>query len=542
MTDAGRKLIPEGLNKTEDLPKIEAYFQEVCQKEPKFLLRRKLSYPGAFRRRRNRKKGGSCRDKASSADEADTPPDRFQLQPGPSGRFDLQRMKREFFFGKQEATSPPSESETNENVLIDTLQKVLYQGKSLNHQELLEKLQLHLANIEKTKMEERRKAVQFEGDITDISLLDTLRRYFARSTSREKVISDMLTDRKKLEKLYFELRQARGFMAGSRGSASGRQIWKGTYRSEDGARNISRLSGFGSSGESSSGYGIHYESTSSGSQQRMSRYYYRGKHLSDMAEEDSSTPESNTPSSPPPTVEIEPERSFSYGTQTDSLSAKSLSLLEDELKKLKLADAKENEDGSKSPPKDGAPRRSSLVDNDDVSPSVSDTIKRYLRMARKKSADGDKIDRFKRVNYDRNLRNIKAKGEITKISDDDGLDKGAQTDQSWVEAFKNLKMDYEPEIVSGVSSRSSLTEETVSPTSPTSKSFLSSGQNFLSSLLHGLHDRTSVSAGGMQKSRSSTSVVQQGSRLVAKKIWKSRSKSQSRATPSATSTWTPQVK
>lgn len=47
--------------------------------------------------------------------------------------------------------------------------------------------------------------------------------------------------------------------------------------------------------------------------------------------------------------------------------------------------------------------------------------------------------------------------------------------------------------------------------------------------------------GGMQKSKSSTSVVQQGNRLVSKKIWKTgRSKSQSRATPSATSVWTPQ--
>ncbi|XP_075211671.1 rho GTPase activating protein at 102A isoform X2 [Lycorma delicatula] len=47
-------------------------------------------------------------------------------------------------------------------------------------------------------------------------------------------------------------------------------------------------------------------------------------------------------------------------------------------------------------------------------------------------------------------------------------------------------------------------------------------------------------AGAMQKSKSSSSVVHQGTRLVAKKMWKSRSKSQTRATPTATSTWTPQ--
>uniref|UniRef100_A0A1B6E243 Rho-GAP domain-containing protein n=1 Tax=Clastoptera arizonana TaxID=38151 RepID=A0A1B6E243_9HEMI len=47
-------------------------------------------------------------------------------------------------------------------------------------------------------------------------------------------------------------------------------------------------------------------------------------------------------------------------------------------------------------------------------------------------------------------------------------------------------------------------------------------------------------AQAMQKSKSSSSVVHHGSRLVAKKIWKARSKSSSRATPSVTSVWTPQ--
>lgn len=76
MADAGRRLIPDGAhNRPEDIPKIEQYFQEVCQKEPRFLLWRKASYPGTLgfrsQRRRRQVKGGSCRTKASSADEAD---------------------------------------------------------------------------------------------------------------------------------------------------------------------------------------------------------------------------------------------------------------------------------------------------------------------------------------------------------------------------------------------------------------------------------------------------------------------------------------
>lgn len=60
MADAGRKLIPEGVqNKPENIEKIEENFQKLCQNEKKFLIwKRKLSYPGAsgsFRRRNKHK-------------------------------------------------------------------------------------------------------------------------------------------------------------------------------------------------------------------------------------------------------------------------------------------------------------------------------------------------------------------------------------------------------------------------------------------------------------------------------------------------------
>lgn len=76
-------------------------------------------------------------------------------------------------------------------------------------------------------------------------------------------------------------------------------------------------------------------------------------------------------------------------------------------------------------------RRKSSIDNEDVSQSVSDTIKRYLRMARKKSVHDGDANRFKSVNYDRNLRNIKAKGEINPPGMDEANNKAVQTLDAW---------------------------------------------------------------------------------------------------------------
>lgn len=111
MADAGRRLIPDGNhNRHEDIPKIEQYFQEVCSKEPKFLLWRKTSYPGSltFRaaRRRRHKAGGSCRTKASSADEADDSRgsnSSIRVSPPPviSSKLDLVKLKREWLLSSK---------------------------------------------------------------------------------------------------------------------------------------------------------------------------------------------------------------------------------------------------------------------------------------------------------------------------------------------------------------------------------------------------------------------------------------------------------
>lgn len=501
MADAGRRLIPEGVhNRPEDVPKIEAYFQEVCQREPKFLLWRKSSYPGALglrshnRRARTRKKGGSCKEKASSADEADELKTLVNpcggglfLTPTSSGRFDLHKLTEE----NKEA----------EDELLQQLQNLLEPkgetSKKLNHQELFDKLEKYLHDIQKQSMLKHRCDVS--PDPPQRELLDTLRRHYSRSPNRESVISNLLTDRKLLEKLYFDLRRTRGF----RGAGTAYlPEWRSGLR-----------------------HRLDEESASP---------------------EESLSPEESKVSDKPPLIEIEEINRITKSIQTLKIHQDMLKTIEEKLKKPE-------EEPSK--PQLGAPktlRRRSSIDHDDISPSVGDTIKRYLKMARKKSIDTDKADRFKTINYDKNLRNIKPKGEITMPGDDDGLNKGSQTEDSWVNVLRELKIEESwvvkedvKEVVTIVeskpsSSRSSC-ESLLSPTGSQSKGgILSSGQSFLSNLLHGLQhasDKSSVLPTAMQKSKSSTSV---GRSLVSKKIWRGRSKSQSRIPTTQPCSWTPQ--
>ncbi|XP_015593201.1 uncharacterized protein LOC107266824 [Cephus cinctus] len=577
MADAGRKLIPDGVhNRPEDIPKIEQYFQEVCQKEPKFLLWRKASYPGSVglrsHGRRRHLKGGSCRVKASSADEADDvrgPTPSFLLQATSGGRFDVTKMKREWLSGAggpgtggSTPTTPVAQrkviqEDTETKALADMLQKYLnmqgtsgadststsaprptpdtnYLSKSsepFDYQNLIDKLQQHLDLIMAPgRREETRdygsevgvpkSMLPYQGDYVHKSLLETLSRYYSKSPNREHVISDILTDRKLLEKLYFDLRCTRGFRGpratGAYTSPSGH--WRGLPRNRAGGTS---------------------------------------------AQKDSSdwTPRRRDLTSPPPLIAVQGPSTdrgpVDDGTQTDPVPRLVL-------ESLLLEKEREREDSVKASDqvKGAAGRRRSSVDNDDVSPSVSDTIKRYLRMARKKSMDADRVDRFRRVNYDRNLRNIRAKGEISKPGDDEGNSKGCQTDDNWMVNYREMSEGGEnlsdAETTSpgsrNASSRSSIDAGLGSEEPPSTPK---QHQSFLSHLLHGSNANkdkphsapgspaltSSNSAGGstMQKSKSSSSVVHHGSRLVAKKIWRSRSKSTSRVS-NQPSVWTPQGK
>ncbi|XP_043261906.1 uncharacterized protein LOC122402841 [Colletes gigas] len=564
MADAGRRLIPDGAhNRPEDIPRIEQYFQEVCQREPRFLLWRKASYPGTlgFRAQRRRRliKGGSCRTKASSADEADdsrSPPRGFVLRTTTAGKFDLAKAKREWLLASDGGSTPSSpverrklhQEDAEAKALADMLQKYLNMqsdvagttktGRSepFDYQSLIDRLQQHLdlmvahAKLDELSVQRSTsdkdvqkvpKSMQpYQGDYVHKSLMETISRYYSKSGTRERVISDILTDRKLLEKLYFDLRCTRGFR-GPRATGA-------------------------------------YTSPSSWWTHQRSRLPPESEDWF-SARRDLLGGGNRDPFSPPPLIAVqEPSTDrgpIDDGVQTDPVPREVLDAI--------LLEREKEESSQKS-----SGRRRSSVDNDDVSPSVSDTIKRYLRMARKKSMDADKVDRFKRVNYDRNLRNIKAKGETTKLSDDDGNNKGCQTEDTWAVNYREMSSVENPfENLSDA-------DTTTSPPSrnASSRSSIDAGlgseepltpkhhhQSFLSHLLHGsnahkdkphsapgspaLTSSSTNSAGGtaMQKSKSSSSVVHHGSRLVAKKIWRSRSKSTSRAS-NQPSVWTPQGK
>lgn len=265
---------------------------------------------------------------------------------------------------------------------------------------------------------------------------------------------------------------------------------------------------------------------------------------------DSSSPSS--PTSPPGILKNLPRKvvkTFRTGeVQTDGISLNTLNALFTEYKKEIEIERQEEED---SHPDGGRGSRKPSIDNKDVSQSVSDTIKRYLMMARKKPKDNDAANRFKRVNYDRNLRNIKAKGEITKPGDDDGLNKGCQTDRDWLEVLFNDPEElnrccnapiiepiiYTPEPKSPLS----ISPPPSSPTSSTAPTgIIQSGTQFLSNLFyHNTSNQSSSptpsnsssstiiasNSAAMQKSKSSSNVR---TNLMSKKIFRSRSKSQTR--------------
>ncbi|KAK0175806.1 hypothetical protein PV328_000009 [Microctonus aethiopoides] len=569
MADAGRRLIPEGThNRQEDIPKIEQYFQEVCQKEPKFLLLRKSSYPGSlgFRTHRYRRlfKGGSYRTKANSADEADDPsrsqvPNKICMATS-GGRFDIFKNRNDWFVSNDSTPTTPvalrhvPQENSEVKALADMLQKYLNMkgeisnssrclntktmhsnsalsgtGQSFNHQSLIEKLQQHL-NLIMTEGEsdlslndshdsanatDPSTMLPYRGDYVHKSLVETLNRHYAKSTNREHVISGILTDRKLLEKLYFDLRCTRGFRGPrATGAYTSPSHWWVNSRSRLNSKQN------------------HHDDW------LLSRY--------------------NVVPSPPLIAVQGPSTDRGFVDtiiQTDPLTK---DIVETLLIEREQDDSSQRDNIGKNS------RRRNSVDHDDVSPSVSDTIKRYLKMARKKSIDSDKFERFNRVNYDRNLMNIRNKGEITK-SGDDGNSKGCQTNDNWMHYYRDSVFmssemadifsdaDTTSPISRNASSRSSIDAGLGSEELPSTPKH---HQSFLSQLLHGSNTykdkphsapgspalTSSNSSGGvaMQKSKSSSSVVHHSSRLVAKKIWRSRSKSSSRS--HQPSVWTPQGK
>ncbi|XP_047538743.1 uncharacterized protein LOC125072251 isoform X1 [Vanessa atalanta] len=501
MSDAGRRLIPDGAqNRAEDVPRIEAYFQEVCQREPRFLLWRKSSYPGVLARprRKKRARGGSVRARSPSDDVPPPParPTELFIPHTSGGRFDIAKLRRDFFAAPP--PSPPSSgfssssatfnnafkntssrsvrSEDDDGVLVDLLRKYLKIEDDKGPPRLSESEELLHALRNYLKRQSERGPTESDSDPAQRILHENLGRYYHRTSNRDNTVQDLLNDRNLLKKLYNDLRKTKPYRGGRGGG---------------GSPAFGPFSGFSATN---------------------SRSVFRGRGVGGSRFNDEDylqTP----PMSPPPLIEVFGEsledKLVDVGTQT-------LPISEDVLQELERAYREKLEAATvptspTSPPPERRPRRRSSVDHDDVSQSVSDTIKRYLRMARKKSVDAEKTDRFKRINYDKNLRNIKPRqpGDV----DDDGPNKGCQTEEGWILTYRDLQF-------------ASVASTPTSPPSP------SQSHSFLSTLLGRNATTVAPPAGGMQKSRSSSSVVQS----VSKRLWRTRSRSSSRVAAA----WTPQ--
>ncbi|XP_017062630.2 uncharacterized protein LOC108102333 isoform X2 [Drosophila eugracilis] len=260
----------------------------------------------------------------------------------------------------------------------------------------------------------------------------------------------------------------------------------------------------------------------------------------------------------------------SFGTQTSFIQLSELKKLAELYKvqncknNLKLLKEFNRQEGLNSP-RIGC-RKGSI--DEDFSQSVSDTIKRYFKMARRKSVHDSESNRFKSINYDKNLRNIKAASEINPPGLNEGLNKAVQTLYAWPlialdfikgnESSINLdnahlewqKSEDERTLKQFVWEKNQLHTLCSAPTSPTIHSKLdkairvsgelfSSSSQFISNILHGhsnsgSHINTLIdqcpdiawenATVNMQKSKSLSNVGQ----FVTKKIWRSGSKSQNK--------------
>lgn len=618
MADAGRRLLPEGVsNKADDISKIEQYFQEVCRNEPRFLVwRRKCSYPGASRplprRRWKRGFGAVSPKKASSADEAEDDYndsleqaqyqqlmiDMLKNYLNITDDDDVHDVQREggSSIGRGRYT-PVSTTTTSSSASLDPVAKsttaATTRAPTITGRDYKSGHSSRSSQGSTAPCDDRKptgsalssRSSPRSGDAS-FSLFSSLRdsapahllanmKRMGRgsgSSLMDHITQEMLNDKVALRKLYNELRDAQRFNRSS------------MYRIPNPKPHYQR-----------SALGLHKtfifpELTG------KSRGHFGGK-TSDVGCSSSSSTSSlllkhrdrSAPSSSlyginerlsdeqPPT---RPERKIVFHTQSIQTSGISIDVLNeisaDYKKQVQLEEHEAIMRGEELANLEMDSSAAGVKSNDrrnseDISQSVSDTIKRYLRMARKKPPKDD-VNRFKRINYDQNLRNIKAKGETTKIGDDDGNCKGCQTDEDWIvkTPFAVLARDLSPiattlavrpttlprpKSSSAKQQDSNVTTPVSSPSSPgISSNIFHTSTQFLSNLFGHTQTATASSATtpnegssndsiycspdvAMQKSKSSSNV----GNIVSRKIWKSRSKSQSRPEIAVKSQWVPHV-
>ncbi|XP_026846854.1 uncharacterized protein LOC6602011 [Drosophila persimilis] len=427
MTDSGRKLIPDGAQSGSDnISLIEAQFQRVCGSEPRFILwRRKTSYPGAINNSKRRFKlisrhASSSRCGAELTDQhinADQTIELLQSYLKIRDAYKTTTLLGTKTVRPDQTSSPSSQrpigntgTNSNENILKTNFCEKSIQTELLSRLKLLS--ETHLAELGGVQLK-----------------LDNIRQ-------------DILEDKVLLRKIFNSLKK--------------QQLHRMLHSTEPPKHNIGRASSLSSLLKLNSYQNSSDKSFSSGvnninDYHRIDKMIYQNstslencefRKILRVAPEELSldariAPQATDLWSLKSKTKCERiERSFNTcGTQTSFIQLSELKRLAEEfehtLQQGKDSSAPYSLDEDLEKPVTHSERRKSSIDNEDVSQSVSNTIKRYLRMARKKTVNGADASRFKSINYDRNLRNIKAKGEINPPGMDEGLNKAIQTLDAW---------------------------------------------------------------------------------------------------------------
>ncbi|KAH8418155.1 hypothetical protein KR009_006694, partial [Drosophila setifemur] len=577
MTDAGRKLIPDGTHAgAENIPLFEEHFQRVCSSEPSFMLwHRKASYPGAVRnskrclkhisRHASFKHESYILKTVNEYDNADQIIKLLQTYLKICDVYKTTTLLGTNTVRPDQTSSPSAHRPVCINLNINENNKNSKLSDKALHSELLYRLQL----------------------LSDSSILVSEGIQLGLSEEPQNILEDKVI----LKKIYSALKK--------------QQLHRSLHSTDPPKPNLSRATSLTSLFKTSdcnnkfnctsllNQYNNHHDVlyqnlTSQHCDNKIQNLHNGSDKLSDFYTIRRSFEFSQNCLK----HEEKLERSLSTcGTQTSYIQLNELKRLAEQHKLTVEYNLKslEKQDTRNSSSVSSLGSRKSSIDNEDISQSVSDTIKRYLKMARKKSVHESDASRFKSINYDKSLKNIFTKGEINLPGINDGLNKAVQTLDAWplieldfirgYDGSQNLKIahmewqraederllkklewnkkekhlnrfhttDTISSTINGPYS-ACVSMCTSEPTSPTqsklektlkaSTGLLSSSSHFLSNIWHGHNNTGSNLNDLMEKSQNTTNFSKNATpnmkkskslsnvgQFVTKKIWRGRSKS-----------------
>ncbi|KAH8252394.1 hypothetical protein KR038_004773 [Drosophila bunnanda] len=411
MADAGRKLIPEG--NPDNIAQIEAHFQRVCASEPRFLLwRRKASYPGATLSSKRRSK---LLSRHSSHQRHINNQDRIIELLQTYLKLRDAYNKTTTLLGTKTIRPDQTSSPSSQRPEISTSKNdILREPASLDvHTELLNRLKLLSKSISLGQDE----WIQLDlGDISPKILEDKTLLKKVYSALKKNQLHRALHSMEPLKSINHQKYTNRSYSASSLSGNTNVTSLDNTIKSynQSAQKNAKNLE--------------EYDTRNNIVISQKNRNPINLEQC-DISKNAFKVPKPNSlnldlNNSQRCLQKIDKVATASSGTQTNFIQLSELKRLAEEYKSMFLQNSSEEKDTQNC--------RKSSIDNEDISQSVSDTIKRYLKMARKKSVhDSDTANKFRSINYDTTLRNIKAKGEINPPGMNDGLNKATQTLDAW---------------------------------------------------------------------------------------------------------------